>query len=266
MSDTEKFTRLSLAGAHVDVNFDTCTTFTVTAQAVAVPQAKIIGGRVAAAGEIPWQVSVQTSNGRAHFCGGSIISSEWVVTTARCTLDRTPEEIVIGAGSIDRLTPKSVHKVSQIFANSSFQTLFLTGDLAVLRVTPPFEWSLEVAPIALPSSRASTGLLATVSGWGTTSINGPNPVLLQRAQVPIYDNKDCNTLYSLLGGVPEDQICAGFRKGGVDACSGDGGGPLFADGVLYGVVSWGFGCATKFPGIYTEIFYHKDWIKKITGV
>lgn len=33
--------------------------------------------------------------------------------------------------------------------------------------------------------------------------------------------------------------------------------------VLTGITSWGIGCASKgIPGVYTEIAYFTDWIKK----
>uniref|UniRef100_A0A665TJX3 Peptidase S1 domain-containing protein n=1 Tax=Echeneis naucrates TaxID=173247 RepID=A0A665TJX3_ECHNA len=41
---------------------------------------RIIGGVEAALGRWPWQVSLYYSN--RHTCGGSIITSQWVVTAA----------------------------------------------------------------------------------------------------------------------------------------------------------------------------------------
>lgn len=56
-------------------------------------------------------------------------------------------------------------------------------------------------------------------------------------------------------------ICAGYKDGGQDSCKGDSGGPLVVAGVLYGVVSFGEGCARKAtPGVYTNVIYYRKWI------
>jgi len=41
---------------------------------------RITGGSPAARGQFPWQVAIIIAN--AYFCGGSLISSRWVLTAA----------------------------------------------------------------------------------------------------------------------------------------------------------------------------------------
>merc|ERR1712012_343024 len=45
---------------------------------------RIVGGEVAADGEFPWQVSLRTLGGvgQTHFCGGSIIDKDWILTAS----------------------------------------------------------------------------------------------------------------------------------------------------------------------------------------
>lgn len=45
---------------------------------------RIVGGFEIDIEEVPWQVSLQIYS--SHFCGGSIISQNWILTAAHCAV------------------------------------------------------------------------------------------------------------------------------------------------------------------------------------
>ena len=64
-------------------------------------------------------------------------------------------------------------------------------------------------------------------------------------------------------------VCAAFPGGSKDACMGDSGGPLVVrkgpgdnSAVVFGIVSWGVGCAwPNNPGVYSRVPKFIPWIK-----
>merc|ERR1711879_1069771 len=75
-------------------------------------------------------------------------------------------------------------------------------------------------------------------------------------------------------GIGENQFCSAGKN---DTCQGDSGGPAIrmvdspnkiykakTQAELIGVTSFGFGCGTDVPGVYTRIFPYMGWIKKYT--
>ena len=68
--------------------------------------------------------------------------------------------------------------------------------------------------------------------------------------------------------ITSNMVCAGYPSGGSDTCQGDSGGPLVVQksptddsAIVYGVVSWGIGCARPgYPGVYTRVTKYVDWI------
>ena len=58
----------------------------------------IVGGEDAAVGDFPYIVSLQQSG--SHFCGGTLLNANTVLTAAHCSTGTSPSSVTIRAGSL----------------------------------------------------------------------------------------------------------------------------------------------------------------------
>lgn len=80
--------------------------------------------------------------------------------------------------------------------------------------------SKYVIPICLPTGdvlrESFEGAVATVVGWGTTRYGGGESSRQLEAKLPIWRNEDCDRAY--FQPITDTFLCAGYTRGGVDAC------------------------------------------------
>ncbi len=233
----------------------------------------IVGGAATTIGAHPWQVSLQSGWG-GHFCGGSIVAADWVVTAQHCVEGESAGNLTVVAG-ITRLSQSNqgqVADVSQIVRNPGFSSPERGHDITLLRLSAPLALGGDVQPIPFATAddasagRTAAGVIANASGWGTTSAGGSMPDTLRAVDVPIVSNSEAQSDLGL--SLTSDQLAAGAS--GVDSCQGDSGGPLTvpgADGpILAGVVSWGYGCGDPgSPGLYARVSSFEQWLRDTMG-
>ncbi|NXT77189.1 OVCH2 protein, partial [Zapornia atra] len=248
---------------------------------------RIVGGNQVKQGSHPWQVSLKRRQN--HFCGGTIVSAQWVVTAAHCVLDRNLlQYLSVTAGEHDlriRESGEQTLPIKNAIKHPKFDPRRpMNYDIALLKLDGAFNFSSSVLPACLPDpgEKFEAGYICTTCGWGRLNENGVLPQVLYEVNLPILNSKECSrALSTLKKPIQGDTImCAGFPDGGKDACQGDSGGPLLCRRkhgawTLAGVVSWGMGCARGWisnekkkhhergsPGIFTDLSVVLSWIQE----
>ncbi|XP_008436768.1 transmembrane protease serine 3 isoform X1 [Poecilia reticulata] len=231
-------------------------------------KSRIVGGNISKPGQFPWQVSLHFQ--REHICGGSIVTSSWILTAAHCVFGFDNASLwTVHAGLTEQLIngARSL-AVERIVRHAQYRQKELDYDVALMRLQEPLVFDGFVEPICLPNygEEFTEGRMCWISGWGTTKENGESSVVLRSATIPLISTKTCNQADVYKGLISPWMICAGYLEGGIDACQGDSGGPLACEDSsvwkLVGVTSWGTGCAeVNKPGVYARVTKALSWIR-----
>uniref|UniRef100_A0A8D0E5X2 Acrosin n=1 Tax=Salvator merianae TaxID=96440 RepID=A0A8D0E5X2_SALMN len=250
--------------------------------------ARIVGGTDTLPGTWPWMVSIQkpSQGGYMHICGGSLISSLWVVTAAHCFLDKSQLhaaplhwKLVIGITQISQPGPDTQERsIKNLVQHEQYVQRTHYNDIALMELNEPVNCTDYIQPACLPDTNVVISALTHcyISGWGRMSSTGEEAFytsdILQEARVNIIPLELCNSSNWYHKKIHYNNICAGFEQGGIDSCQGDSGGPLMCrEGRserfwVIGATSWGIGCANaQKPGVYTSTQHFLDWIRGITN-
>ncbi|XP_056142866.1 trypsin-1-like [Lampris incognitus] len=217
---------------------------------------KIVGGYECVSHSQPHQVSL---NSGYHFCGGSLINENWVVSAAHCYKSRI--EVRMGEHHIrvNEGTEQFI-KSSRVIRNPNYSSYSMEYDVMLIKLSTPAQLNQYVQPVALPLACAPAGTMCRVSGWGNTMSSMDDGDKLQCLDIPILSEQDCRNAYP--GMIGDTMFCAGYLEGGKDSCQGDSGGPVVCNNELQGIVSWGYGCAEpNYPGVYAKVCLFTDWLQ-----
>ncbi|XP_049803448.1 trypsin-1-like isoform X3 [Schistocerca nitens] len=238
----------------------------------ALSRGRIYGGHDAARGEFPYQVSLQhvVLGLRYHNCGGSVLSSNAILTAGHCAV--SIGSYIAVAGDHDLSSNEGSEQevgVSDQIVHPDYPGGIASNDIAVFLLESSLSLGEYVQAISLPSAGSipAGGSIAVLSGWGATEM-ADTPDILQTVDVSIIDYESCSqNIDDLnLGSNPltETMVCSGPIDDGISVCSGDSGGPLAQNGEVIGVVSWGVDpCGYPgAPSVYTRVSAHLDFINQ----
>ncbi|XP_077965989.1 uncharacterized protein LOC120335342 isoform X2 [Styela clava] len=234
---------------------------------------RIVGGMDADIESWPWQVSIEKSQDKEHFCGGALISNRFILTAAHCLVAKKKADIRIKLG-LNHLTETEntqSFNASRVFMHPRYDAQTYDFDIALIEIDGNATLSDRTRKICLPPSSHifHEGQSCWITGWGTTSVRGRRSETLQEARVELMTNDQCNRPRWYAGKITPRMICAGDSNGSVDSCQGDSGGPLVCQErggkwFVAGIVSWGNGCGVAYkPGVYTRMTEMIHWVEDI---
>jgi hypothetical protein len=186
---------------------------------------RIVGGRRASEGELPYQVGLIAGDRGLVFCGGTVIGSNWIVTAAHCITDGASLHVPVTrlravAGTTNHLTRSAeVLQIDQAIVHERYNSGTHVNDIALLRTRNPITRG-RAAGLPTRGSRPNGAVVA--SGWGTTSEGGRRSYDLLAADLNILPDSYCSRIYGSRYRVPE-MVCAGAMEGLRDTCQGDSG-------------------------------------------
>ncbi|XP_050163763.1 coagulation factor IX-like isoform X1 [Myiozetetes cayanensis] len=232
---------------------------------------RITGGMLCHRGHCPWQVLLWDSQG-VGFCGGSLLSSRWVVTAAHCLDLVRPHHVTVGDfDKYQREFKEQKIAVERSWTHPHYDSNDYNGDIALLYLSSAVVFNEYAIPICLPSPGLAAllseeGRPGVVSGWGATHARGSTLRFLMKVRLPLVSLERCQRAMDRL--VTDNMLCAGHGTAAADACKGDSGGPFTASHhntwFLLGIVSWGEGCAQQGKyGVYTRVANYIPWIKEV---
>ncbi|XP_055515416.1 proproteinase E-like [Leucoraja erinacea] len=237
---------------------------------------KVVNGIDARPYSWPWQVSLEVGYGNSfsHTCGGTLISSNWVMTAGHCISLGQTYRVVLGEYERHVYeTGEQILNPSGIFVHPDWNEKCVScgNDIALIKLSKEAILNDHVQLACIPpyNSVLANYAYCYITGWGRLSTNGQFAAKLQQAYVPVIDYAHCSNSDWWGSTVKKTMVCAGGAE--KSGCNGDSGGPLNCKGsdnrwYVHGVNSFvsPSGCNTKMkPTVFTRVSAFNLWINQV---
>lgn len=251
----------------------------------------IIDGEEAEDGEFPFMAALgyeseDIPNGYDYRCGASMISDKFLLTAAHCIpMKSRPVVALLGTNDLAAVNPGVVVRIKDFYPHPKYRTSQSYNDIALIELERSVINEPNVSPICLFSSTKDLqeSVVLTAEGYGIVDVDRQQrsqhlmkvnltTVALDKCNQSFADNNLLKNNRKLPQGLIDTQYCATGLENTItkqigDTCQGDSGGPLqiVQDDKykLVGVTSFGNGCGSNTPSVYTRVAAYIEWIESV---
>lgn len=132
---------------------------------------RIINGTDAILGQFPYHVSLRANNTpTAHFCGGAILNSRWILTGGHCTEFVNGSPIAV-AGTIKLSDPGQKYEIVKMISHPGYVLGKVPYDIALWRTSKDIVFNDNVKPVTLPTEDTPANVVLTVPGFGRAVVS-----------------------------------------------------------------------------------------------
>ncbi|XP_011501471.1 PREDICTED: trypsin-like [Ceratosolen solmsi marchali] len=177
-----------------------------------------------------------------HFCAGTLISSQDVITAAQCLDGKKAINLRVILGSVD-LNFDGHYYVNYwvTYKNWAIKKNIVVDtdkhEIAIIRLSREVNSQIKPAVISFLSHSEYVGKVAELAGWGISNDN-EMPTTMETVKVEVLSNAECETRSERLG-APKCRFPARYLFTAANPyaqlSSGDSGGPLLLNKQLIGV-------------------------------
>ncbi|XP_055327026.1 collagenase-like [Sitodiplosis mosellana] len=255
----------------------------VSASAFKIQQkhSRIINGFPSERNQFPyyvWMLGTIMEDNSTNYCGGSLISDEWVLTAAHCLIDVSVMRIHLGLLKTMQFDEPGrivlTAEKGQYFSHPDFQMNGVINDIGLVRLPKRINFTPSIQKIKLPTtcdsnSNENIDVIGIGNGLTDDDSTKPSPIL-RWASFRTISREKCNEVFRFLN-FRTTVICIESPKEvGSSICHGDSGSGLIrrSDNTLIGVASFvaDSGCDNGLPQVFTNIVEYHPWISSITGL